>query len=154
LDPGAEIFQHRFSPIIILTTSRARRRDLARLRSLADDVKIAGHDEVDWVEALAWLRQRWGVRRLLCEGGGELNAGLFRQGVVDEVYLTLAPLVFGGRGAPTMADGTGIADINDATRLRLISLKRLRDELFLVYRVRKHARRLNLRAETASETSE
>ena len=53
--------------------------------------------ELDFVEALRWLREKWNVRRLLCEGGGEINAGLFRQGVVDEIHLTMSPLIFGGR---------------------------------------------------------
>jgi len=92
------------------------------------------------------------VRHLLCEGGGEVNAGLFRDGVVDEVYLTLSPLVFGGRNAPTMADGEGIAEVNQATRLRLTSCRRFGDERFLVYRVRKAARRLQLKADASSET--
>jgi len=89
---------------------------------------------------------------LLCEGGGEVNAGLFRHEVVDEIYLTLCPLIFGGRNAPTMADGKGIEEVNDATRLQLKSLRRLGSELFLVYRVRKKAQRLQLTPETASET--
>jgi 2,5-diamino-6-(ribosylamino)-4(3H)-pyrimidinone 5'-phosphate reductase len=153
LNPEAEIFAHRFSPIIVLTTARADKRRVERLRRVADEVKVCGRDEVDFVQALRWLRDEWNVRRLLCEGGGEVNAGLFRQNVVDEVYLTLSPLIFGGRNAPTMADGEGISEVNDATRLRLKSLRRIGDELFLVYRVRKAARRLNLQPEVSSETS-
>jgi 5-amino-6-(5-phosphoribosylamino)uracil reductase len=77
------------------------------------------------------------VKRLLCEGGGGLNELLFRHDVVDEVYLTLCPLLFGGRDAPTMADGKGVASLAEATRLRLKSLKRVGDELLLLYRVNK-----------------
>lgn len=153
LNPKAEIFRHRFSPIIVLVSQRAEERKVQQLKRVADDVKICGRDDIDFVEALRWLAQEWNVRRLLCEGGGEVNAGLFRQGVVDEVYWTVAPLVFGGRNAPTMADGEGITEVNDATRLRLKSLKKVGDELFLVYRVRKSARRLRLQPETASETA-
>lgn len=137
LDPNAEIFRHRFSPIIVLAAHSADRRKLERLRKVADEVKLCGKREVDFTEALAWLRQQWKVRHLLCEGGGEVNAALFRQGVVDEIYQTVAPLVFGGRNAPTMADGEGISEVKDATRLRLKSLRRIGDELYLVYRVRK-----------------
>jgi riboflavin biosynthesis pyrimidine reductase len=74
---------------------------------------------------------------LLCEGGGEVNAGLFAAGLVDEVYQTVSPIVFGGRNAPTMADGDGVAEVAQGTRLRLVSLERHKDELFLVYRARK-----------------
>src|SRR5262245_34683946 len=73
INPGAEIFKHRFSPIIILTTTRTPRARLEKLRQLADDVKICGERELDFIEALRWLRKKWQVSRLLCEGGGEVN---------------------------------------------------------------------------------
>src|SRR5579883_789584 len=77
LDPRAEIFKHHFSPLIILTTGRAPEKKLRRLEKLADVVKICGERELDFGLALRWLRQEWGVKRLLCEGGGEINAALF-----------------------------------------------------------------------------
>ena len=103
----AEVWRHRFSPIIVLTTRRASTRRLKALREVADVVKICGVREVYFVSALRWLRDAWKVRRLLCEGGGELNDALFRAGVVDELHLTVCPKIFGGRTAPTIADGRG-----------------------------------------------
>jgi 2,5-diamino-6-(ribosylamino)-4(3H)-pyrimidinone 5'-phosphate reductase len=139
LDPEAEIFRHRFSPIIVLACGRAPERNLKKLRRVADDVEVFGEQEVDFPAALRWLAKQWRVKRLLCEGGGEVNEALFRCGLVDEVYHTLCPLIFGGRDAPTMADGLGISELEQATRLRLKSLRRVGDELFLVYRVKKRA---------------
>ena len=141
LNPSAEIFRRRFSPIIVLASGLATRENLRRLREVADEVKVFGDEELDFPAALAWLRQQWGVKRLLCEGGGEVNAGLFRAGVVDEVHLSFCPLIFGGRDAPTMADGRGIEELSHAVRLRLKSLERHGDELFLVYRIRKAPRK-------------
>jgi len=137
LDPDAEIFKHRFSPILLLTTGRASAAKLRRLRSLADEVKICGERELDFRLALRWLHEKWKVKRLLCEGGGEINGALFEAGLVDEVHLTLCPVIFGGRTAPTMSDGRGFESLADATQLKLTSRKRIGDELFLVYRVRK-----------------
>lgn len=134
LNPRAEIFRHRFSPIIVLVTRRAPEIKLRQLREVADEVKAFGDTQLNFTEALRWLRQKWGVKRLLCEGGGEVNAGLFEEGLVDEVYHTLCPLVIGGRSAPTMADGNGFPTLASAVRLRIKSLKRVGDELFLVWR--------------------
>jgi riboflavin-specific deaminase-like protein len=134
LNPRAEIFKHRFSPIIILTTARAPRSRLKQLQKLADDVKVCGERELDFTFALKWLRQQWNVKRLLCEGGGEVNAALLEAGLVDEIHLTLCPVIFGGRLAPTMADGQGFANLAAATRLEIKSQKRIGDELFLVYK--------------------
>ena len=100
-------------------------------------MKVFGKEELDFTEALHWLRKKWNVKRLLCEGGGEVNAGLFREGLVDQIYQTVCPLVFGGRDAPTMADGVGIAEVSQGTKLRLQKLERVREELFLVYKVEK-----------------
>jgi riboflavin-specific deaminase-like protein len=136
INPNAEIFKHHFSPIIVLTTNRAGPAKLRRLRALADEVKICGDRELDFHFALRWLREKWNVRRLLCEGGGEVNAALFEAGLVDEIHLTLCPVIFGGQSAPTLADGSGFASLASAARLSLKSQKRIGDELFLVYRVK------------------
>ena len=135
LDPDAEIFRHRFSPIIILTSERISKARLAKLQAVADDVFVSGKDEVDFVAACGWLRAKWGVKRLLCEGGGELNEGLLRAGVVDEIYVTVCPLILGGRNSPTLADGKGATKLSQAIELELKSRKRVGDEMYLVYRV-------------------
>jgi 5-amino-6-(5-phosphoribosylamino)uracil reductase len=134
VNPHAEIFKHHFSPIIILTTRRASKPKRARLRALADDVKACGATEINWLAALRWLRQRWGVQRLLCEGGGDLNDTLLRAGLVDELHLTVCPKVFGGRDAPTIADGRGALKLADAAMFELLSARRIGEEMFLVYR--------------------
>ena len=136
IDPNAAIFQKRFSPIILLTTERAPRPRLQLLRALADDVLVSGKTEIDFAHALHWLREKWNVKRLLCEGGGELNSALFRAGLVDELNLTVCPKIFGGRSTPTIAEGEGMRRLADAAQLKLKSLRRVGDELFLVYRVK------------------
>jgi len=135
VDPGAEIFKHHFSPVIILTTGRVSRGKLKQLEAVAEEVKICGDRELDFDFALRWLRERWEVKRLLCEGGGEINAALIRAGLVQEVHLTVCPVILGGRNAPTIADGEGFDSLAEAARLTLKSRRRIGDELFLVYEV-------------------
>jgi riboflavin-specific deaminase-like protein len=135
LNPRAEVFRHRFSPIIILTTGRASAGRLKKLRAVATEVKICGTREIDFPRALRWLRKQWGIKRLLCEGGGELNDALFRAGLVNQLHLTVCPKVFGGRTAPTIADGLGAGSLAEATQLELESARRQGNEMFLVYRV-------------------
>jgi 2,5-diamino-6-(ribosylamino)-4(3H)-pyrimidinone 5'-phosphate reductase len=134
VNPEAEVFRHRFSPIVLLVARRAGAHKLHQLRLASSEVKICGARELDFRQALRWLRRRWGVRRLLCEGGGELNGALFRAGLVDELHLTISEKVFGGRKAPTIAGGLGASSLERATRLELKSLKHIGGELFLVYR--------------------
>jgi len=52
LNPRAEIFRHRFSPIIILVTRRAPESKLRGLREVADEVKAFGDKKLNFTEAL------------------------------------------------------------------------------------------------------
>jgi len=135
INPRAEVFKHRFSPIIILTSQRMSASSRRRLRPLVDEIKICGQREINFRFAVRWLREQWGVKRLLCEGGGELNDALFRAGLVDELHLTVCPRIFGGRGAPTIVDGLGAASLPATTLLSLKSARRVGDEMFLVHTV-------------------
>jgi 2,5-diamino-6-(ribosylamino)-4(3H)-pyrimidinone 5'-phosphate reductase len=136
VDPDSKLFTTSFSPIIVLTTQRAAPKLLEALRRRVKEVKVCGESEIDFVAALRWLRRQWNVRSLLCEGGGELSGALFRAGLVHELHLTICPKIFGGRDAPTLADGRGHLKLADATRLELTRSKRIDEELFLIYRVK------------------
>ena len=89
--------------------------------SAAVEIYECGDGRVDLVEALNKLHQL-GVRRLLVEGGGSLNFELLRLGLVDELVVYTAPLVFGGASAPTLADGAGLPR-NSAIRLQRTGLE-------------------------------
>jgi riboflavin-specific deaminase-like protein len=133
VNPRVKIFQHRFSPIVILTTRRAGTGRFQRLRAVADAVKICGRNEINFHAALRWLRREWRVKRLLCEGGGKLNAALFRAGLVDELHLTICPKIFGGHRAPTIAEGYGFSSLAAAERFRVKSVRQIGGELFTVF---------------------
>jgi riboflavin-specific deaminase-like protein len=133
VNSNAEIFKKRFSPIIILTTAKISKTDLQKLRVVADDVKICGKTEINFRTALRWLKKKWGVKRLLCEGGGELNGALFRAGLVGEIHLTICPKIFGGSNGPTIAEGMGFQNLEQAKRFKIQSIERFGDELFTVF---------------------
>ena len=134
VNPESEIFKRRFSPIIIFTTRLANTEQLEKLRAVADEVKVFGARQIDFPKALHWLQKKWKVKRLLCEGGGELNDALFRAGLVDELHLTICPKIFGGRDAPTISDGIGAESLAKASQMELKSSRQIGNELFLVYR--------------------
>jgi riboflavin-specific deaminase-like protein len=135
VNPTARIFRRRFSPILVLASARISRRRLRVLRGLADDVLVSDGEDLDFAQALRWLRRRWNVGRLICEGGGELNTALLRAGLVQQTHLTICPLLLGGRAAPSIADGPDSLSLARATNCRLRSWRRVADEQFLVYDV-------------------
>ena len=132
IDPRAPIFNQGLSSIIILTTERVSSKNLTQLTGLADEVKVCGKSEVNFPAAVRWLRQKWAVKRLLCEGGGELNDALFRADLVDEINLTICPKIVGGRLAPTISDGSGFPKLALAKPFRFHSRRVLKGELFTV----------------------
>jgi 5-amino-6-(5-phosphoribosylamino)uracil reductase len=140
VDPKARIFRKAGSPVIVLTTDGSFKRCVARLRGVAT-VKSFGKNTVAFAPAFRWLRLEFGVKRLLCEGGGETNAALIKAGVVDELYITICPLVLCGGRAPTFCDGEGAKSIRGASHLQLKAVKVIQGELCLRYTCmsRRHA---------------
>ena len=65
--------------------------------------------ELTFAAAMARLRER-GVRTLLCEGGPRVFGGLLREGVADELFLTLAPKLTGGGDGPAITSGPELVD--------------------------------------------
>lgn len=59
-----------------------------------------------------------GVDRVLIEGGGEVHASALESGVVDEIYVFVAPIVLGGRDAKSPVEGTGVERVSQALRLK------------------------------------
>ncbi|MFN0068657.1 MAG: RibD family protein [Limisphaerales bacterium] len=134
LRPDAAVFRRGAAPVVVLVGAAcpaARRR---ALEGAGGRVVVFGRREVDLPAALRWLAAEWAVRRLVCEGGGALNAAMFAAGLVDELHLTLCPFVFGGRAAPQVAEGLGATRLAEAAQLRLVSVRPNGDERFLVFR--------------------
>jgi riboflavin biosynthesis pyrimidine reductase len=108
-------------------------------------VRCARDGLLDLPAALGELRARLGVGTLLCEGGPHLNGELFAAGLVDELFLTLAPKLAGGGEptplAPKLAGGgepTRIVhgpDLDPPVELELLDVLESESNLLLRYRV-------------------
>ena len=88
-----------------------------------------GDAPVPWI--LDRLAAR-GVERLLVEAGGDLLFQFLAADALDEMHVTLCPIVAGG-DAPSLVDGAGF-DRDDVRRLRLVASEVEGDEIFLHYR--------------------
>jgi len=73
-----------------------------------------------------------GVRALLCEGGPTLHGSLQAAGLVDELFLTIAPKLSGGGVPPRILEG----ELDDVVPLELAWLLEQDGELFARYRRR------------------
>jgi 2,5-diamino-6-(ribosylamino)-4(3H)-pyrimidinone 5'-phosphate reductase len=104
--------------IVIFTTNRTSKKYLSMLKSRRADVYVDDAEKVNLQSALATLKEL-GIQRLMVEGGSTLNFELMRLGLVDEITAYVAPLVFGGESAPTLAAGSGLTR-SEAIPLQLI----------------------------------
>lgn len=127
ISPDSRLFHDDGGTRIIATVDSAPADRLRALEGRAEIWRL-GAERVDLVELLRRLKAR-GVERLLLEGGGELNWGFLEQDLIDELYVTIAPTLLGGRDAPTLIEGRGL-DMAGQRRLKLIDLHREQDELY------------------------
>jgi riboflavin-specific deaminase-like protein len=99
--------------------------------AVAADVAVVELEDPSPAAALRAARAAHGVRALLCEGGPTLNRALLDGGLLDELFLTLAPLVAGGEGdVRRIVAGPAL---EAPARARLLAVLRHEDELFLRY---------------------
>lgn len=116
--------------IVIFTTHRTSKQNLSRLQAANVQVYIHDAPRVDLQRALTTLKEI-GVKRLMVEGGATLNFELMRLGLVDEVMVYIAPLIFGGESAPTLAAGAGL-EREAAIPLKLIDTEQWEDGGILI----------------------
>jgi riboflavin biosynthesis pyrimidine reductase len=123
-------------PVLVLTTERGLAAlALAPASSERLAVAVAGVDDVPAEAIVGELAQR-GAELVVCEGGPHLLATLMAAGLIDELFLTVAPQVAGrepGGRRPGLVEGLAFP-IPDAPWAELVSARRAASHLFLRYR--------------------
>jgi riboflavin biosynthesis pyrimidine reductase len=119
------------APVYIVSGSG--RLDPGSRAAQTSTVLTSDATRLDLHELIASLRRR-GHGRILTEGGPHLLGGLLEAGLVDELFLTLAPVVAGraGPGRLGFAEGVRLLPERDA-RWRLLTAHRAGELLFLRY---------------------
>lgn len=131
IDPSWKVFRSRGGRRIVFSTTRmpdAVRRSLLPLA----DLHLIDAPRVPIEDVLEALREIYDVRKLVCEGGPRLFRSLSEIGAVDRLYLTIAPLVFGGSKAPSL---TGLPGdfLPFIERFKLKSMRPVGGECFARY---------------------
>lgn len=131
---------------IVAVTDQAPEEKIHKLEEMGAQVLIIGEGKkgqsaavphgVNLKELFRRL-ERMGLKRILVEGGGELNWSILRFGLVDELVVTIAPKIAGGRLATTLVEGDGFDEIAQSIRLNLQKVERKKTgELLLHYKLR------------------
>jgi riboflavin biosynthesis pyrimidine reductase len=146
LPPDLPLLADAGSTVLILTASDA---ELPPAAARVEYVRAARGAELDLSAALAELHARRSVQTLLCEGGPHLNSDLLRAGVVDELFLSLAPKLAGGDDGLRILAGP---ELEPPVTLQLLSAMESESQLFLRYAVRESAATLASAATTRSRS--
>ena len=94
------------------------------------------NQSIDWFEVFSKFKQL-GINKLAVLGGAELVASLLAVDLVDELWLTICPLILGGQ-APTPVGGMGWLQ-SQGKQLKLLEVKQVAGEVFLHYQIIKYA---------------
>ena len=89
--------------------------------------------KINWKMAFQQL-QELGLNKLAILGGGQLVASLLEADLIDEIWLTVCPVILGGETAPSPVDGQGFLS-TVAPRLELLAVQTIGQEVFLNYKI-------------------
>ena len=131
-------FESERYPTIIGTTSKAPKDKIEALKKLGVKVHICGSGpRVDLHDFLGQLRKN-GIKKIMLEGGGTLNFSMFKENLVDEVRISMAPVIIGGKSAVSLVEGNGFPRVTESVDLNLIKMEQLGKNILLSYRVSNH----------------
>ena len=120
---------------IVAVTKRASDERVDKIKSAGAIVIVAGTKTVDLKE-LFFILKKMGFNKILVEGGGELNWSILQLGIVNELMVTVAPRIVGGRTATTLVEGDGYERISDGIKMELIKVSRQNNgEVVLYYKL-------------------
>ena len=131
LDPQLPLLAQQGARVAMLTASGA---SLPATAASVEYVRTAREGTLDLAAALAQVRERFGVRSMLCEGGPHLARQLLGEGLLDELALSLSPLLAGGE--PSSGEALRIlagAELDPPVPARLVGVLRSGSQLFLRY---------------------
>lgn len=123
----------------IAVTENAPLKRLRKLQELGLKILIIDNDPDDSgrvdLEKLFDCLERDGISKILVEGGGEINWSLIKNNLFDELIVTVAPLIIGGKNAIGLVGGKGYKTVLESTKVKLFKIqKKNTDEIVLYYK--------------------
>lgn len=121
---------------IIAVTHDASSRRIKELQKKGAQVLVYGNGKVNLRNLFKQL-EKMGLKKMIVEGGGEINWSVLKLGLVDELVVTISPVVIGGRDAITLVEGKGFTNISDGIKMELSNkIIQNKNEIVLFYKLR------------------
>jgi 2,5-diamino-6-(ribosylamino)-4(3H)-pyrimidinone 5'-phosphate reductase len=119
-------------PTIIVVSKKISKTNLLKLQKLPIEIIVAGKNSINLKLLLKKLSSKK-IKTILVEGGGTVNWEFIKNNLFNELIITLSPFLIGGNNAISFVEGQGFAKISNSPKLKLKSIKRLKNYLVLNY---------------------
>ena len=119
-------------PTIIVVSKKITDKNLLKLKKLPVEIIISGDNSVNLKLLMKKLSTKK-IKTILVEGGGTVNWEFIKNNIFNELIVTLSPYLIGGNDSISFVEGTGFAKITNSPKLKLKSIKRLKNYLVLNY---------------------
>ncbi len=121
-------------PTIIVTTENVSIERIKEFESSNTEIIKSGTgSRVDIIKLMPILYKK-GIRRILLEGGGNLNWSFIKENLVDEIRILVAPWIVGGKTAISLVEGEGFATMIESPRFNLIDVTSRNSYVVLKYK--------------------
>jgi 2,5-diamino-6-(ribosylamino)-4(3H)-pyrimidinone 5'-phosphate reductase len=117
---------------LVIVSQRAPKKSIAGLEDKGVNVIICGRNTINLKELLGILRKK-GINKILLEGGGITNWYFLKERLVDEIIITIAPFVLGGKDAISLVEGFGFDKISKSPSFKLKKIDKMKNEVVLQY---------------------
>ena len=119
-------------PTIIVVSKKITDKNLLKLKKLPVEIIISGENSVNLKLLMKKLSTKK-IKTILVEGGGTVNWEFVKNNIFNELIVTLSPYLIGGNDSISFVEGKGFAKIINSPKLKLKSIKRLKNYLVLNY---------------------
>ncbi|MBY9007454.1 MAG: 2,5-diamino-6-(ribosylamino)-4(3H)-pyrimidinone 5'-phosphate reductase [Candidatus Lokiarchaeota archaeon] len=121
-------------PTIICTTENATEVRIKEFKKRNISIIKSGHDkQVDLLKLMPILKKK-GINSIILEGGGTLNWSFIKNDLIDEIRLTIAPWIIGGKDATSLVEGKGFDKMIEGKRFNLINVNNRDNYVVLNYK--------------------
>ncbi len=125
----SRVFKNDGVPVIIVTGSKATRKIWPKLSDLSIIKAPSETPEIFWV--LAELK-KFGIKKLLVEGGSMIHASFIKSRCVNNIALFLAPKIFGDQEALSWCGNLNINNLEDILQTKILSITPLGEDLLIL----------------------
>ena len=115
-------------PTIIVVSKKITDKNLLKLKKLPVEIIVSGENSVNLKLLMKKLSTKK-IKTILVEGGGTVNWEFVKNNIFNELIVTLSPYLIGGNDSISFVEGKGFAKITNSPKLKLKSIKRLKNYL-------------------------